>query len=142
MLSENAPALAVGGYAFGTERGSTDQNIFYVKAAKTVSIGSFNLGRFSAGWFWGNNDHLLDGNGDSDARGVLLTWERTLSEISEKLWVNLDYQGSKSAVGALMPAFAWKFAPNVAVVFGYVIPNESHLVESFAVELDIDFEAY
>lgn len=142
ILFDNAPALAVGGYGFGTEHNKTDQNMFYVKGAKTVSVNDLAIGRFSIGWFWGNQDVLLDGGSNSDANGVMLTWERTIPEISEKLWVNIDYQGSDSGVGALMPAFAWKFADNVSVIFGYVIPNNSDLAETFGVEVDIDFGAY
>lgn len=141
-IFDEAPALAFGGYNFGTEHDKTDQNIFYLKGAKTFSINEFDLGRVSLGWFWGNPSLLLDAQGDSDADGVMLTWERTVSEISEKLWVNVDYQGSESGVGALMPAVAWKFAENVSVIFGYVIPNNSDLAETFGVEVDIDFGAY
>ena len=139
ILFEGAPALAVGGYYFGTKQDKTDQNVYYVKGAKTVTFNDFTLGRFSVGWFWGNEDLLLDENSESDADGVLLTWERTMSEISDKLWLCVDYQGSKSGNGALAPGFSWKFADNVSVLFGYVIPNNNDLAETFTVQLDVDF---
>lgn len=141
-LFDGSPALAFGGYGFGTERNKTDQDILYIKSARTVSLAELSMGRFSFGWFWGNPVLLLDDNLDSDANGIMLTWERTMSEISDKLWLNLDYQGSDSGVWALMPAFAWKFAENVSVIFGYVIPNNSDLAESVGIEVDIDFGAY
>lgn len=139
-LFEHSPALGVGGYNFGTESNKTTQNIFYFKAGETLSIGDLSLGRFSAGWFWGNGDVLVDSEGDSEANGVMLTWERTLSELSNKLWVCLDYQGSESGAGALAPGLSWKFADNTSVIFGYVIPNNSDLSQTFTVQVDIDMD--
>ena len=136
------PALAVGGYNFGTKNKLTNQDIFFVEAAKTIKFGEVNLGRVSVGGFWGNKDVLLDGDGKSDESGVILSWERTMSEISEKLWICADWQSSESGVGALAPGFSWKFADNVAMLFGYVIPNNKDLAETFTVQLDVDFSIF
>ncbi len=141
-LFDHSPALAFGGYYFGTESDKTDVNIYYLKAGETVTLGDFALGRFSGGWFWGNDDLLLDADGGSDDNGVLLTWERTISEISEKLGVGLDYQGTDSGVGALVPWAWWKFTDTVVFNAGWVIPNNDDLVEQFVVEVDIDFNVY
>ncbi len=138
-LFQYSPALAFGGYYFGTENNKTNQNVIYVKGAETLTLGDFNVGRFSVGWFWGNEDVLLDQNGDSDADGVMLTWERTMSEISDKLWLCVDYQGSDSGLGSLSPGVAWKFADNVSMILGYDIPNNEDLAETFTVQVDVDF---
>ena len=53
------------------------------------------IGRLSAGYFAGNKKVLVDENGNSDEKGVLLSWDRTMTEISDKLWLAVDYQGSK-----------------------------------------------
>lgn len=37
--------------------------------------------------------------------GVIITWDRTMTEISDKLWFAIDYAGRKSANGALNIAF-------------------------------------
>ncbi len=142
VLFEGAPALALGGFYFGTKNNKTDQDIYYLKTAKTVSFDDFTLGRFSVGWFWGNQDLLVDESLNSDATGVLLAWERTMSEISDKLWFCVDYQGSESGAGALAPGFAWKFAENVSIIFGYVIPNNDQLAETYTMQVDIDFGSY
>ncbi len=134
-----SPALAVGLYNWGMKHDKTDVNSYYVKAARTLKVDDLNFGRFSVGWFWGNSDLLLDEKGDTDANGVLLAWERTISELSDKFWVCVDYQGSDSGLGALAPGVSWKFADNVAVLFGYVIPNNDDLAETFTVQADIDF---
>lgn len=139
VLLDSAPALAIGGYNFGTKHNKTNFNIYYVEAAKTAALQDFTVGRFSVGWFWGNPELLVDESSNSDATGVILAWERTMTEISDKLWLCMDYQGSNSSVGALAPGFSWKFTDNVSVLFGYVIPNNNDLAETFTVQLDVDF---
>jgi hypothetical protein len=129
-LFAGAPALAVGGYGFGTKSDVTNQNILYGLAAKTLPV----VGRFSAGYFTANDNVITD-----DSEGVLVSWDRTLSEISPKLWAAVDYQGGKSALGALSAGVAWSFADNVAVIFGYDIYNDQNLGSTFNTQLDINF---
>ena len=138
-IPENAfgdfsPAIAVGGYSIGTKSDVTDYNIYYGKVAKTIGP----VGRFSAGYYTGNEDLLGDKND-----GVLLTWERTISELSENLWVSVDYMGGDNSFGALSYGFAWKFAPNTSVIFGYVDQIEDDLAaDTFTVQVDIDFDVF
>jgi hypothetical protein len=139
---EYMPAIAFGGYNFGTEHDKTDQNIFFVKAARTIKAGDLDLGRVSVGGFWGNDKVLVDSEGKGDENGVMLTWERTMKEFSDRLWVCVDWQSSESGVGALAPGFAWKFADNVAMIFGYVMPNNDDFAETFTVQLDVDFSVF
>ena len=129
-----SPAIVVGGYDFGTKKDVTDYNIYYVLAAKTLG----KLGRFSAGYYTGNGKLLTKIDGTKDNDGVLLSWDRTIAEISDKLWLAVDYQGGKNSYGALSVAFAWKFAPNVGVIFGYDIYNESAYKPTATIQLDID----
>src|SRR3990172_8530653 len=133
-LFKYSPALAIGGYDFGTKKDLTDANIVYALAAKTIG----KLGRFSAGYYTGNDKVLVDINGNKDNDGVLLSWDRTIPEISDKLWLAVDYQGGKNSYGALSFAFAWKFAPNVGIIFGYDIYNESHYKPTATIQVDID----
>lgn len=133
-LFGGSPALAVGGYGFGTKDDFTDLNIVYGLAAKTVPV----LGRLSAGYYKGNDTALLSQDDDS---GVLLSWDRTMSEISDKLWVGVDYQGGDNAVGAFSFGASWAFAKNVSVIFGYDIYNDNALAgeDTFTTQLDINF---
>lgn len=133
-LGKGIPALAVGAYALGTKKDSTDYNVYYGKIGKTVPV----AGRFSIGYFQGNEDLL----GKDENAGILLCWERTMSEISDNLWVAIDYQGGKSALGALNYGFAWKFAPNTSVIFGYDDYNNVDLADTYTVQLDIDFDVF
>ena len=143
-LFKLSPAVAVGMYNIGTKSGdarngelATDQNLVYGLVAKTVPV----VGRLSAGYFVGNKKVLLDENGKSDEKGVLLSWDRTMTEISDKLWMAVDYQGSKSALGALSFGASWAFAKNVSVILGYDIYNKKATggENTVTMQLDINF---
>jgi len=140
-LFKLSPAIAVGGYNFGTKSGDarngelgTNQNLVYGLVAKTIPV----VGRLSAGYFAGNKKVLLDENGNSDEKGVLLSWDRTMTEISDKLWVAVDYQGTDSALGALSIGASWAFAKNVSVILGYDIYNEKKTGGENTVTLQVD----
>ena len=133
-LFGGSPALAVGGYGFGTKSDFTDLNIVYGLAAKSLPV----VGRLSAGYYMGNDTALLSQDDDS---GLLLSWDRTMSEISDKLWVGVDYQGGDNAVGAFSFGASWAFAKNVSVILGYDIYNDKVLAgeNTFTTQLDINF---
>jgi hypothetical protein len=135
-LFSGSPALALGGYNFGTKKDVTNQNIVYSLVAKNVG----KLGRFSAGYFSGNDKLLVDENGDKENTGVLLSWDRTISEVSDKLWAAVDYQGGDSSLGALSFGLAWAFSPNTSVIFGYDVYNNDKIAGSntYTVQLDIN----
>lgn len=142
-ISENAygklfPALAVGIYDIGIKNDKTDYDVMYGKAAKTLSIGDVSLGRFSVGYFKGDSK-LLTHSGKKDNDGALLCWERTMTEISDKLWVAIDYQGSRSSYGATNVGFSYKFSDNTSVIFGYDFYNDKDLADTYTVQADIDF---
>jgi len=127
-----SPALAVGAYGIGTEKDLTDSNLVYGLAAKTLPV----VGRLSAGYYVGN-DKVIGADDD----GVLLSWDRTMSEISDKLWVAVDYQGGENTFGALSFGASWAFAKNVSVILGYDIYNDKALAgeNTFTTQLDINF---
>lgn len=136
-LFTGSPAIAVGGYNFGTKSNVTNQDIVYGLVAKSVPV----IGRLSAGYFVGNDKVLVDETGGSDEKGILLSWDRTLSEISDKLWAAVDYQGTDSALGALNFGISYAFAENVSVILGYDIYNEKQTggENTFTVQVDINF---
>lgn len=105
------PALAIGGFGFGTQSGVTDQNVVYGITAKT-----FPFGRLSAGYFIGNEKVLVDPSGSADNKGFILTWDKAFNE---KLWACVDYSSTKSALGSAFYGFSWFFAPNTSIIFGY-----------------------
>ncbi|OGS11856.1 MAG: hypothetical protein A2234_05120 [Elusimicrobia bacterium RIFOXYA2_FULL_58_8] len=133
----NSPAFVLGGYNLGTKKDVTDQNIFYGLGAKNVG----KMGRFSAGYFSGNDKVLVDENGDKANTGLLLSWDRTLTEVSDKLWAAVDYQGGDSALGALSFGLSWAFSGNTSVIFGYDVYNNDKIAgkATYTVQLDINF---
>ncbi len=128
-----SPALAVGAYNLGTKLGVTTQNIAYGLAAKTLPV----IGRLSLGGFQGSETVL----GSGQNKGVLASWDRTMSEISDKLWMAVDYQGGNSSLGALNFGVSWAFSKDVSVIFGYDIYNNVNTggKNTFTTQLDINF---
>jgi len=131
-----SPAFALGGYNFGTKEDVTDQNIIYGLVAKNIA----GVGRLSAGYYSGNDKVLVDENGDKANTGLLLSWDRTISEVSDKLWAAVDYQGGDSSLGALSFGVAWAFSPNTSVIFGYDVYNNDKIAgaNTYTVQLDIN----
>jgi hypothetical protein len=142
-LFKGSPALAIGAYNVGTKKNLTNYNILYGLIAKTIPI----LGRVSAGYYTGNDKVLVDENLKKANNGVLLSWDRTMSEISDKLWLAVDYQGGKNYLGALSFGASWAFSSNVSVIFGYDIYNNKKAyyntnnqnANTFTAQVDINF---
>ena len=136
-LFKFSPSLAVGIYNAGTKAGVTGQNIAYGLAARTLPV----IGRISAGGYHGSGHVLVDENGKSANDGVLLSWDRTMSEISDKLWMAVDYQSGNSALGALNFGVSWAFAKNVSVIVGYDIYNNVRTggKNTITTQVDINF---
>jgi len=142
-LFKGAPAIAFGGQNFGTKSNLTNYNVVYGLIAKTIPV----LGRLSAGYYVGNSNILLDENGAKSNSGVLLSLDRAMTEISDKLWFAVDYQGGKNYLGALNVGFSWAFTSKISVIFAYDIYNNQKVayntkdlnVNSFTTQLDINF---
>ena len=142
-LIKGFPAIAFGAYNFGLKTDLTNYNIIYGEIAKTIPI----LGRLSVGYYTGNDKVLVDENLKKANNGVLLSWDRTMTEISDKLWLAIDYQGGKNYLGALSFGASWAFSKNVSVIFGYDIYNNKKAyyntnnqnANTFTAQVDINF---
>ncbi len=132
-----SPAVAIGGYNFGVKSGVTTQDIGYALAARTFPI----IGRLTGGYFYGNKNVLVDENGDRANHGPMASWDRTMKEINEKLWLCVDYQGSRSNLGAVNFGFSWTFAPNVSTILGYDLYLNRNIAgrDTATVQVDINF---
>lgn len=134
------PSIAAGMFGIGTfdrgQSGNTMSNVTYGLVAKTLPV----VGRLSAGGYHGAAKNL--GNKHND--GLLVSWDRTMSEISDKLWMAVDYMGGNNAFGALSVGASWAFTPNVSVLAGanFYNPFQSTLYggkPTFTTQLDINF---
>jgi hypothetical protein len=143
VLFKGSPAIALGGYNIGTKTNLTNYNVVYALVAKTIPI----IGRISAGYYCGNEKLLVDENNEKSNNGILLSLDRQMTEISDKLWMAIDYQGGKNYLGALNVGSSWSFSSNVSVIFAYDIYNNNKAyynskdvnVNSITMQLDINF---
>ena len=79
--------------------------------------------------------------------GILASWDRSMKEISDKLWFAVDYQGGNNYLSSLNFGFSWAFTDKVSVIFGYDIYNDSRTYynsvntnkNTFTTQLDINF---
>jgi len=135
------PALAAGMYGLGTydhgaSGGNTTSNIAYGLVAKTLPV----VGRFTVGGY-----HAAEKNfGKNTNAGVLASWDRTMSEISDKLWLGVDYMSGNNAYGALSAGASWAFTPHISVLVGANVynPGQDTLYggkPTFTTQLDINF---
>jgi hypothetical protein len=150
-LFKFSPAIAVGMFDIGPSNYNksiaysitSGQNISYALLARTLpAIGPVpSLGRISAGGYHGSQRALVDPNGHSASEGVLLSWDRTISELTDKLWMGVDYMGGNNVDGAVSVGFSWNFSKNVSVLFGYDIWKEKQLAgnNTFTVQLDANY---
>ena len=130
------PAVAVGGYDFGAKENYSDYNIVYGLIARTIG----KAGRFSLGYYSGNNKLLVDvSDGKKDNSGLLASWDRTMTEISDKLWLAVDYQGTKNSYGALTVGGSWAITPDASFIIGYDIWNDAdNYKPTFTVQIDMN----
>ncbi len=131
-VHEFFPAIAIGGYDFGSKSDETDFNIIYGLVSKNFPV----VGRFSLGYYIGNDALLQDDNS-----GALFSWDRTLAEIDDRLWVAVDYMGGSNSYGALSFGLAWRFSPHISALAGYdaYTDNAQAGEDTFTVQFDIDF---
>jgi hypothetical protein len=136
-LAKYFPAIAIGGYDFGTKPDTTAFNIIYVELAKTLA----SIGRFTAGYYAGNDKLLRDAKHQKENDGVLLSFDRTLAEISDKLWFGVDYMSGRNSYGALSFGVSWKFSPKISAILGYSTFNERRVAgeDMVTIQFDMDF---
>jgi hypothetical protein len=121
------PAFAVGVYNVGTYDkpelatpglgNSTRQDLAYGLVAKTLPV----IGRLSAGGYVGAKRALANGSNTIDTNqnsGVMLSWDRGMTEISDKLWFGIDYMSGNNANGELGIGGSWAFSKQVTLLVG------------------------
>ena len=64
-------------------------------------------------------DIFVDENGHCANHGFLASWDRTISELTDKLWVAIDFQSGHSALGSLNVGVAYQITPAFGVLVGF-----------------------
>jgi hypothetical protein len=115
-LFTGLPAFAIGSYNLGnTDPTSNAQNIVYALAAKTFG----KAGRFSVGGYNGAESVL----GKNDNLGILASWDRTISEVSDKLWLGVDFMSGTNADGEVSIGGSWTFSKQITLLTGVTFYN-------------------
>jgi len=130
------PAIAAGVFGMNTASDKLSANVAYGLIAKTFPV----IGRISVGGYNGAERTL----GAKTNNGVLASWDRTMSEISDKLWLAVDYMGGNNALSAVSVGGSWAFTPNVSLLIGANVynPGQKDLPggkPTFTTQLDINF---
>lgn len=108
------PAFAVGGFNLGTVD-ATQQNIVYALVARTLPV----VGRLSVGGYNGSEKTL----GPKTNNGILASWDRSMPEISDKLWFAVDYMSGKNYNGEVSIGGSWAFSKQISLIVGAVFFN-------------------
>ena len=127
-LFKGAPAVSVGIFDVGTESGTTNQNIVHGMLGKTIP----GVCRLFAGGYVGNKDVLLNAQGESEATGFMVAFDRGLMPVKDRegggynrLVLCGDYASGKNALGGGGVGLYWYFASNVSLLTGPVWFNET-----------------
>jgi hypothetical protein len=130
------PAFAVGAYNLGTydktqvPNGiSTRQNIIYGLVAKTLPV----VGRLSAGGYYGASRALATAGNPSNSEnnsGAMISWDRTMSEISDKLWLGVDYMSGNNFNGEISAGVSWAFSKQITVLAGVQVFNPGYKISA------------
>jgi hypothetical protein len=128
------PAIAVGVFNMGTKTDVTNYNIFYALVARNIN----KFGRLSVGGYTGNEKLLVDETGEKVNTGLILSWDKALTE---KVWASIDYASGNNVYGCLTAGFSYAFSSNISVIFGYVIYNNDklNLNNQMTTQVDINF---
>jgi hypothetical protein len=126
------PAIAAGMYGMNSASSTLSTNVAYALVAKTFPV----VGRISVGGYNGAEQAL-----GPQATGLLASWDRSMTEISDKLWLAVDYQGGNNFLGALSVGGSWAFTKNVSLLIGADFYNKIALggKPTLTTQLDINF---
>jgi hypothetical protein len=140
------PCIVAGMYDVGFVKHINSYNIAYGLVGKTIwKLGRFAIGGYKGGvgadpkaLFYVSSDTNTVNRKVEDA-GIMAAWDRMMPEISDKLWLCVDFQSGMSGYGALNLGFAWYFAPNVSVIYGYDIYMDGKALKpTITVQVDIN----
>jgi hypothetical protein len=135
------PAIAIGGYDFGTSA-LTNDNLVYGLIAKNIwKLGRFSIGGYKGAVLGNRTLFAVASTGSIDDYGLLVSWDRTISELSDKLWLAVDYQSGYSGYGAGSFGLSWSFAPNMSAILAYDIYNDgAALKPTVTIQFDINLK--
>lgn len=141
-LFAHAPAVEAGIFNVGTEKGVTDQNIFY----GVLGISVPKVARISAGPYVGNGAVLRDAAGKEEKSGVMVGADRGFAPRKDAdgeynaFVLAGDYASGDNALGGGMAGLYYYFHRDVSLLVGPVWFNEEAINGKWkwSIQLDIN----
>lgn len=137
-LSRKAPAIQLGFWNFGTQRGPVNnkQNILYLVVGHSLPNGKTRL---SAAGYIGNAGSLRSSTGDIQNAGYMVALDHQI--VPGKWVLAADYASGKNIIGGGGVGVYYYFTPNIALLTGPVWFNDPGINGNVkaSVQLDINF---
>jgi len=126
-LFRGAPAVNLGVFNVGTEAGSTNQNIVHGMLGKTIP----GVCRLFAGGYVGNDQLLLDAQGEAEETGFMVAFDRGFAPVKDaaggsynRLVLAGDYASGKNLFGGGGLGLYYYLTSSVSLLTGPVWFNE------------------
>lgn len=133
-LFGGSPALNVGIFNVGTQKGVTDYNIAHVMLGKTVPCSFIGPTRLFLGAYRGDEDTLVDGDGGKENEGWMVGMDHGFMSVKDKngdeynRWVlAADYASGENAIGGGGVGIYCFFTKNISLLTGPVWFNEDKI---------------
>ena len=137
-LSSNAPALELGFFGFGQERGPSDNQLDVIQlvTGKTLSDGTTRL---HASVYIGNADALRSSAGGEQNAGFMAAIDHALP--GGKWVLAADFASGKNAIGGGAVGVYYYFTKDIAILTGPVWFNDKGINggPKATVQLDVNF---
>lgn len=124
VLFKGAPGLAIGIFDVGTNPSTTAYDIVDVIIGKTIPY----IGRFHAGYYYGNHAVLVNGNGQPANHGWMVSYDRTILTLN-KQWLDsivlaADYASGDNYIGGGGFGLYLNWTKNISLLTGPVWFND------------------
>ena len=140
-LFKGAPALFVGMFGIGTERGVTDYNVAHLTVGKTIP----GFGRLSAGPYWGNDDLLRSATGEREATGFMVAFDRGFRPVADaagnsynRFVLAADYASGENAIGGYAAGLYTYFSKDIALLVAPVWFNDEGVNGKWKLTVQLD----
>jgi len=136
---KHMPAFAIGIYDLGLKKDVSAYNVSYALLAKTIwKLGRFSFGGYKGGIGTDPKALWLNKDGEVQDMGALASWDRVMSELTDKLWLAIDFQSGSNGYGAISVGASYNFAKNASVIVGYDYFLNPALKPTVTVQFDIN----
>lgn len=140
-LFEGAPALFVGMFGIGTERGVTDYDVAHLTVGKTIT----GFGRLSAGPYWGNDELLRSATGEREDFGFMVAFDRGFRPVTDaagssynRFVLAADYASGENAIGGYAVGLYTYFSKDIALLVAPVWFNDEGVNGKWKLTVQLD----